>query len=241
MAVITLDGGQSSQALGGQVIAYVSQLVAQQIAGAPDTLIQAQLTLVLREFYTKSTGWRANVGPYQINANLNTIQLNPIDQNTRLQFVLGVFLFPYQGSNAPFGLQSMVRPPVGGTPQPPARYFMQLPDVVQLDPVPDQTYGNILYAYASLVPLSTAVTLPDMAYTHHIDGLLWGTMARLYMMPKKPWSDKALAMEYQKKFRSEILFARDFANRGYGPADTAMRFPPFAGRGGSQVLPRATG
>ena len=241
MPIVTLDGGQSSVALGGQVVQYVSSLVLQQIAGAPDTLVQSQLQLVLREFYTKSTGWRDNFGPYQINSGVSSINLNPIDQNTRLQFVLGAFLFPFQGSNSPLWLRNMPRAPIGGVPQLPSRFFMQRPDVLVLDPVPDQTYGQILNVYACAVPVTTGVQLPDIAYTHHVDGLLWGTLARLYQMPKKPWTNQDLAKQYMKQYRMEILMARDIANRGYGPADTAIRYPAFAGRNGSQVLPRATG
>lgn len=241
MAIATLDGGQSSSALGGQVIEYVINLVLMQIPGAPDQLVRTQLAQVLREFYTKSTSWRRNVGPYTIKQGQDLIQLNPISQNERLQFVLNAFLFPFQGSNTPQPLTVVPRRPFGGSPQSPSRYYMEHMDVMRLYPVPDQSYGKILYVYASLVPLSTAVELPDISFTHHLDALQWGTLARLYAMPKKPWSDKTQATEMSRKYRQEILTWRDVANRGQGPGDTPMQFPRFAGRGGSQVLPRASG
>lgn len=240
MPIVTLDGGQSSAALGGQVIPYVEQLVAMQIPGAPDTLISAMLTLVLREFYTKSTGWRDLVGPYNVQTD-PYVQLNPVDQNRQLQFVLHAYLFPWEGSDTPQPLVPQTRKPVGGSPQPPSRYYMETNDVMLLYPTPDKDYGNILFVYASLIPTSTAAILPNYAYTQHTDALMWGTMARLYAMKKRPWADKEMAMDFEKKYRREILIARDIANRGYGPGDTPFRFPHFAGRGGSQVLPRATG
>jgi len=80
-----------------------------------------------------------------------------------------------------------------------------------------------------------------LSYTQHVDALIWGCLARLYMMSKRPWSDKALGMEFEKKYRREILIYRDIANRGYGPADTGFRFPPFAGRASSQIIPKAVG
>lgn len=240
MPIVTLDGGQSSVALGGQTMDYVAQLVAQQLQGAPDTLIQSQLQLVAREFYTKSTGWRDTVGPYNVLTNREVIDLNPVDQNTRVQFVLGAY-FLLAGNQAPQPLVPLTRKPVGGNPNTPLSYFMQKPDVLQLFPVPNAALGKVLYVYACLVPTPNANLLPDISYTHHIDALLWGTLARLYMMPKKAWSNQTLAMQYQKQFRQEILIARDIATRGYGPADNPVRFPPFAGRAGSQILPRATG
>lgn len=241
MAIATLDGGQSSAALGGQVIEYVTNLVLMQIPGAPDQLVKTQLAQVLREFYTKSTSWRKDVGPYTIKQFQDVIQLNPISQNERLQFVLGAWLFPFQGGNTPQPLGVLTRRPYGGTPQPPSRYYMDRMDVLRLYPVPDQSYGRILYVHAAVVPLSTAVELPDISYTHHLDALQWGTLARLYKMPKKPWTDKQLGAEMDRKYRQEILTWRDVAERGNGPADTPVQFPRFAGRGGSQVLPRATG
>jgi hypothetical protein len=241
MAVVTLDGGASSSQLGGQTISYVQQLVAQTVNGAPDTLITTHLLRVLNDFYTRSTGWRAVVGPYQVMTGIQEVDLNPVDQNTRLQFVLGAYMYPINGSGSPTPIYPTTRLPIGATPALPSRYFMQMPDQMLLYPVPDQTYGNVLYAYAALVPTTLAATLPDISYTHHVDGLIDGVLARLYQIPKRPWSDKELAMMKMKSYRQAILMARDFANRGYGPSDTGFRFPPFAGRAGSQILPRATG
>jgi hypothetical protein len=241
MAIVTLDGGSSSQALGGQVIEYVTNLVLMQIPGVPDQLARTQLGLVLREFYEKSTAFRDDVGPYLIQQGRSIVQLNPVSQDVRIQFVLDAYLFPYQGSDTPQPLAPLTRKPLGGSPQPPSSYYMQEMDQMLLYPTPDQTYGKILYVYAALVPLSTAVVLPDVAYTHHVDALQWGTMSRLLSMSKKPWTDKQQAAAYDRKYRQEIMLRRDIANRGSGPADTRIQFPLFAGRGGSQVLPRATG
>jgi hypothetical protein len=118
---------------------------------------------------------------------------------------------------------------------------MQAPDQLLLYPIPDRSYGEILFVYASLVPTATSVMLPNYAYTQHVDGLQYGTMARLFEMKKRPWSDKEAAERYRKMFRMEILMARDIANRGYGPADTSFKFPRFGPIGMSQILPRATG
>lgn len=241
MALVTLDGGQSSSALGGQTITYVEQNVAQMVQGAPDSLIQTHLQRVLRDFYTRSTAWRDYLDPINVVGNINEYDLNPLNQNYQVQFVLGAFLFPFAGSNEPLALGVSTRKLFGITPGPPARYYMQRPDQMILYPVPNVNYGPILNVYAALIPTNLAAILPDMSYTQHSEALIWGTLARLYAIPKRPWSDKELRDYYEKKYRMEILLYRDLANRGYGPADTAFRFPPFAGRSTSQVLPRASG
>lgn len=241
MAQVTLDGGQSSQQLGGQTLEYITQHVLLQCPGAPDTLVQAQLQLVAREFYTKSTSWRTTLGPFAITIGRDIVQLNPVDQNSRLQFVLGAYL-QLAATEGPTPLNPLTRQPTNtGTANPPNAYYMQQPDVMQLYPPPSATRGPVLYIYACLVPTQSATSLPDISFTQHLDGLLWGTLSRMMYMPKKNWSNKELAQMYDRKYRSEILMARDIANRGYGPANTSATFPNFAGRSGSQVLPRAVG
>lgn len=240
MAQVTLDGGQSSAALGGQTISYISLLVAQQVGGAPDTLIQTHLTRILNDFYTRSTAWRETVGPYAINQGQNVIYLNPIDQNKRLQFVLGAYILPAQ-AQVPQIMAAAFYPRIGGSPGPPCQYSMHRYDQMWLWPVPDKGYGTTLYVYGTLVPTTLVAILPDMSYTHHLEGLTSGVLARLYSIPKRPWSDQGLAQQHNKIYRQEIALARDQAQRGYGPSDNWTRFPPFAGRAGSQVLPRASG
>ena len=241
MARVVLDGGQSEIELGGQTLTYIRQQVAIQCPGAPDTLIDAQLQLVAKEFYTKSTGWRQLIGPYSVTENRDIIQLNPVDANSRVQFVLGAYLLLTQ-TGGPTPLVPLVRPPSQSSngSNPPTSYFMQKPDVMQLYPFPSASRGKVLYIYACMAPTAAATVLPDIAYSHHVDGLIWGVLTRMMNMPKKNWTNKELAATYDRKYRQEIMIARDFANRGYGPSDTGMTFPNFAGRSGSQILPRAT-
>jgi hypothetical protein len=245
MAIITLDGGQSSSAEGGQTLQFFINLIAQQVGGAPDTLITTQLLLVLREFYTKSTAWREILGPYAIQAGVQDVYLNPVDQNKAIQFVLYSYLFPFPTGAGPYSSPTWLAPAqrqmIGGSPQQPCQYYMKQNDHMLLYPVPDQAYGACLYVYAALLPVNSAAVLPNAAFTLHLEAIMSGTLARLYSMPRKNWTDKAEAMKQQKTFRQEILMWRDFVNRGNGPADTAFKFPPFAGRSGSQVLPRASG
>jgi hypothetical protein len=104
------------------------------------------------------------------------------------------------------------------------------PDVAQLYPIPNTTYGPIFYAYAVVIPVVNTTQLPNIAVTHHLDALMWGTMARLYRMKGKPWSDPERAQEYQLMYRQEVKMHRDQANRAYSGADTPMRIPNFAPR-----------
>jgi hypothetical protein len=232
MPVVTVDQGQSSVAVAGRTIQYLTALAAQQLPGAPDSLIQSQLYLVLRHFYTESTGWRTTLGPFPVSAGVagQNIYLNPVDQDTQLQYVLQVYLYPAPntGSNTRQFLQPSTQPVVSNVPGPPSSYFMYTPDQIQIQPLADKSYGNILYVIASLCPTISAINLPDSAFTHYLDDILAGLFARMYRMPDKPWTDVEGARMYEKQYKRGVLTARDFAIRGNSAADVPWVFPSFA-------------
>lgn len=239
MAIITFDGGQSSTATNSQSTTYIAQKVLQMLGpAAPDTLVASVLQDVIREFYAKGT-WRKIVGPYLIVQGRDTIYLNPVDQYSQLQYVLQPYIYPgYDGGNTRQFLRPSPRKIVGSDTGPPSSFWMEHPDKMVLYPVPDRTYGRLLMVDCFLVPIINTPQLPAISTTHHLDALEWGTLARMFSMPKRPWSDKTLAQDYRLQYRREIMRYRDECNRAYGPGDTPFSYPPFAGgfqNGGSQA------
>lgn len=232
MAIITPDGGQSSVVLAGNDTSYIVNKILLEQPAAPDSLVAAKLDDTLRDFYTNSGAWREVIGPYNLVAGREDVFLNPVDQYSQLQYVLDVYLYP----STPGGTQELhlgVSPCklYNITPAPaPMYYWMETPDHMHIYPAPPTNLGQILYIYAILLPLTNTTRLPNIAITHHLDALMWGTLARLCRMPKKPWSDKDAAAEYQKMFNREKLRWRDVANRSYSKATPPWRFPSFAGR-----------
>jgi len=229
MPIVTIDGGQSSSAVAGRTLQYLGAIAAQQLPGAPDTLIQSQLVLVLRHFYTESTGWRGVVGPYSVTIGKQNTFLNPVDQDTEVQFVLEAYLYPTpNGGSQKQSLPPSTRLVLTNVPGPPTTHFMVTPDTLVIQPVPDQTYGAVLYVFAALKPTAGAVNLPDIAFTHHLDGILAGLFERMYRMPKKPWTDEKASARYGQQYKTEIAKWRDFAIRGQGSADVPFVYPAFA-------------
>jgi hypothetical protein len=228
------QGGQSSAAVNGQSLDYIAQQVLQMMPGCPDTLAQSVLQNVIRDFYYKSTGWRENIGPYTIIEGVTEIDLNPVDQYSQCHLVLDAFVYPdTSGGNLPRYLKPSGREIYGNDVGAPLNYYMDGPDKMLIYPIPDQNYGNILYIYMSLMPVLNVGTLPNIAITHHFDGLFYGTLHRLGSMPNKPWTvkDAALRNEWKRMAQQNRSLARDIATRGYGPSDGKIVFPNFAGRG----------
>lgn len=234
MALVTLDGGQSSAALAGQGTTFIQQKITGDFPAAPDSLIASKLSDTIREFYTNTGAWREVIGPYNIGALQPALDINPVDQYSQFQYVLNAFLFPSSpGSNQEQPLRPTARRLFGlnyDTPGPyPLWYWMETPTRMHLYPRPQAALGQCLWLYGILIPLVNTPILPPIAVTHHLDALMWGTLARLYRMPKKPWSDPTEAQENQRMYKKECLRWRDVANRSYTNATPPWRFPSFAG------------
>jgi len=229
MALVTVDGGQSSSAVAGRTLQYMGAIAAQQLSGAPDTLIQSQLVLTLRHFYTQSTAYRGIAGPYPVTIGKQNVYLNPVDQDTEVQFVLEAYIYPTPlGGASKQSLPPSTRLILTNVPGPPNTHFMVTPDTLVIQPVPDATYGSVLYVYGALRPSMAATTLPDISFTHHLDGILAGLFERMYRMPNKPWTDPELSVSYGRMYKTEIAMWRDFAVRGQSAADVPFIFPSFA-------------
>lgn len=244
MAIVVFDGAQSSTATNSQSTTYIVQKVLQDMPAAPDTLVASKLQDVIRDFYTNTGAWRVNIGPYNVNIGTPgqnyVVNLNPVDQYSQLQYVLAAWIYPSSpgGGNTRQFLRPSTRLIVGSDQAQPSTYFMQAPDEMVLYPIPDKAYGRVLYVYAIMLPIINTPQLPELAVTHHLDALIWGTQARMFTMKSRPWADAKLAMEFMNMYRREKLRIRDEANRAYTGVDTPIIFPPFAGsaqNGGSQM------
>lgn len=234
MAVVTMtQGGQSSAAVNGQSLDYITQQVLQQMPGCPNGLAQSSLQNVIRDFYNKSNAWQEVIGPYSILKGVGTINLNPVDQYSQCHYVLNAFVYPdTTGGLSPRRLGPGNHLVFGADVGSPLQYFMQAPDVMVLYPVPDITYGNLLYVTMSLMPVLNVGRLPNVSITHHFDGLLFGTLWRLGMMANKPWTvkDQQILNQWNRLYRQQIMIARDVAARAFSTVDGKVYFPNFAGR-----------
>lgn len=245
MAIVTPSGGQSSAAIAGQGTTFIQQKIQGEFPAVPDNVLASKLSDTIREFYTNTGAWRENIGPYNISANQLNLDINPVDQYSQFQYVLGAWLFANPGAvgasvlgpNQPYPMTALPRRAFGlqfSTPGPyPLWYWMETPSRMWLYQPPQAPLGQVLWIYGILVPLVNTPVLPPIATTHHLDALMSGTIARLCRMPKKPWSDKDYAMEHGRIYKKESLRWRDVANRSYSNAVPPWKFPSFAGRNGS--------
>lgn len=244
MAILLPNGGQSSSAVNGQSTTFITDKIIMQLPAAPDTLVNSVLSDVLREFYTNTGAWREIVGPYPVMEQIDSVDLNPVDQYSQVQYVLQAWLYPYPtgASNTRQFLAPSTRKVFAQVPGLPSSYFMERPDKLHFGPVPDQDYGDLLWVYAIMLPLVSTTQLPNISTTHHLDALQFGVLERLLRMPSRPWTNMKLSAEYHNLYSKEKRRAQDVANRSFTAADAPQRFPGFAGRyqDGSQTAARST-
>jgi hypothetical protein len=225
VATVSCDGAASTSSNCGQTLEVWIKALQARLGGATYALIKCELQVAIREFYMRSLGWRDTIGPFQIDAGMEFVYLNPVDQYAHVQHVLAAYIqvdalgkkFLVPRTRAPELVQGAE----------PNEYFCAEPYTLQLSPITPTAMGRVLYVVAALVPAPNAERLPQISVTHHYEGILNGALMRLYGMQHKPWTNMELAMDSRRAFRREISSARDMANRGHTMTDTPFRFPPF--------------
>ena len=216
--------GVSTANCGLTVDLWMKPLIA-RLPGATEGTIRCELVAAIREFYLQSRGWREQIGPYNIYANQDIVWLNPVDAYSYVVWVRGAWL--QQGTER-INLQLQTTRDTSPRTGKPEAYSTPDPYVMRLSPIPDESLGAVLWIDAHLAPAPDASRFPNIAATHHFEPILEGALARLLVMPNKPWTDPVMGMRYSQTFRRRCMEWRSIAEQGYNRADAGWRFPAFA-------------
>lgn len=95
----------------------------------------------------------------------------------------------------------------------PARYSFQDPMTVLLDTIP--LAAGVLSATLALKPEQSAAGCDDILYEEYRDAIAAGALARLLMMPGKPWTDPNVASLKQTVFMSHADAAKVRADQAF--------------------------
>ena len=216
--------GTSTANCGLTVDLWMKPLLA-RLSGATESTVRCELGAAIREFYLQSRAWREQIGPYNVYANNDLVWLNPVDAYSYVVWVRGAWL--QDGDRRDYLAASTFRDTRPTTGRPTA-FSTPDPYVLRLHPVPDTAMGAVLWIDAALAPAVDASRFPNIAATHHFDAILEGALARLLVIPNKPWTDPVLGMRYSQTFRRRCMEWRSISEQGYSHADQGWRFPAFA-------------
>ncbi len=196
------------------------------VPGIHRSVLKRQLILACREFFEQSWAWRQTLGPLNIVANQPTYMLSPFNSTTDVVGVLGVTI-----NGIPiYALPEEPSYPPSTTPLQtvnlPAGYYMLRPDVLALAPVPNPTTPQTMKVLCALKPKSSVSQVPKIAVTNFYDAILAGVLYRLLNQPAKPYSNPALSMYFESRFRTLIGTYAGKAKTGFNNSAT-WRFPYF--------------
>lgn len=200
-------------------------LVRVHVEGCPVPTMIQQLRWALREFCKESRFLREStafvVNPYQqiypltptltdtrmVEIDAVTVDGEPLDPTGPKEVKpsssasSGAYI-PDDGS----GDEASVTQPGAVT-----HYWMEPPADLVLWPLPNKASAGAVSMILDMLP--SATTIPDAIERKYADAISYGALHRLYLMPKKPWSDPQMAAYYDGAFRRQILEAQSEASR----------------------------
>jgi hypothetical protein len=77
----------------------------------------------------------------------------------------------------------------------------------------EQPDGDIVLV-GSMKPTLAVTTLPDLLLNVHLEAVRTGVLSRLMVMPRKPWTDRALAVDYRSAYERDVQAAKTQTQNG---------------------------
>lgn len=97
------------------------------------------------------------------------------------------------------------------------------PTQFYLVPKPTVSIANGLTLRVALKPSRASTGLETFLFEDYLDAITAGAKARLFAMPKKPWTDAGAASNQRDAFDTKIRETRDRVLRGYGPSRARVK------------------
>lgn len=193
-----MSGIATQSATGG--LERIYDALESTLPGVAHAMVQLAVWDALEEFCVRSTFWRESVA-WEMPVGVTGIDLNPLDANTRIQWILEVCgLSCHQVKPAAILLDT-------------GHGLVTPGDTVRSGTV-----------WAVLKPSGLGSSLPDWVHDWN-EGIRDGALARLYLQPAKPYSNLKSADYHAKRFRTQIQLARAEART---VCRRPPRFPYFA-------------
>ena len=196
--------------------------LAARVPGADNNFLEENIVRSIKEFCSESTAWREWVEDRTVSEGERAVDL----QTGLKSHVLLVHEVLLDGR--PLHQVSRLYPESEG-PQQPRGWVGDgyVPGRIFLTPVPDKDYEFGLKALVSLTVGKAPCKLPTLLTEMFYEAVLDGTLGRLYMQPRKPYSDREAASFHLRRFRRYTRQARDMASRGFTPGGQNWSYPSF--------------
>jgi hypothetical protein len=217
--------------------------------GATDDLLSLELFNAADEFFRRSSAWRhddeitleENVTEYGFNIPLDSTVVRvmgvthneiPVPASAEVQVVQSSLGIVEPAQTFPDG-DAAFDPDQSDLSNNIFSYAIYRPDYISFT----KTTEPELMKFPIKVQLALSIAagclendcgdwqIPDWMWDTYFQDWLDGTLARLYLMPAKPWSNATHATYHGKRFRNAMSLRKQEAMRGFVFAVPAWRFP----------------
>lgn len=192
------------------------------IPGAVRSVAARELVLACREFFERSYAWQGRIEDQDAKAGREQYWTSPYDQYANVIAVMGVDFNGVPLGRYPFRPS---RRSTDSSDTPVGFYAAPAPDAIELWPDLSSDVGDAITFIVALTPKTTVEHLPRIAEVKFFDAIMDGFLARMYMHPNKPYTDKQLANQKRKAFNHWIGKYMGQAKQGFVSAQNWV-YPP---------------
>ncbi len=185
--------------------------------GCPAIMAEHETRRAAQEFFEGSRAWRAVLDPVSIDANEPEMRVLADDGATEIVRVERVVLggakldcLSLDEVGEWFGADWLTQT---GTPK---AVTATTALSIRLVPYPVEALNSQLTTTVSLKPAETAAGIPDELYAKYREPIAAGAIARLLLLPDKPWTNMELSGVFAAKFSDAVTSARIGATRAFG-------------------------
>jgi hypothetical protein len=195
----------------------INTLVPDVRAAIPEltsSVAERQLLRAARIFCEDSRSWRVDI-TVSVTANVATVNLaGLLPANTELVDIISV---KNSGGGQPVAASTYIWLDQntsnwrGETDLNAKWYILDGNNTIRFVPVPAETTASLYNIRVAVKPKLTATAVDDVVLNKYDETLVNGALGRLYLIPRKPWTDANLAQFHEGLFRAAIPAARSEA------------------------------
>lgn len=216
------------------------QNVHARLPGADVSAILLELQSTVEEFCIRSLALQHDV-EFTVVSGTSEYSFEEIDSVGTPEQVTWNGVRGLYAHSATFGWDGLRRHPVDGDPylfrpqiSNPTAFWVPSPQTIELFPTPPDTLdGETFFVTTSLVPIRSVDNIsggaygggvPDMLHDYYFEAILDGTVGRMMLHPKRPYTDVRSAEYHLRRYRNAMRTAKDETLRRWGNAERSFAY-----------------
>lgn len=199
-------------------LSTIEAYVRPYVASCPSFIVTNQILLAARDFFQASRTWTEKFNQ-TLGADESAMYLAFGDDVEIIDIGLSINDAPLTNAVDP---QILPEPSAGR----PVAFAVINNEEVKFSHAP--TADTEITVFATIKPGLSATSIPDRLLNQWMEGVRDLTIYQLLMMPKRAWTDYALASEFKKNYRGILTRAKTQQRAGTSVGDLTASPRPFA-------------